>query len=78
MHASVIDVNGDGVPDPANASISGTATLPSDDGQTRLTVTAELIDFAGRRPGRRAQPDDAPPPASGPGRCPACRPAGTG
>lgn len=48
MHASVIEVNGDGVPDPANASISGTATLPGDDGLVRLTVTAELLDFAGR------------------------------
>lgn len=48
MHASVIDITGDGVPDPANASLSGTATLPSDDGLTRLTVAAELLDFAGR------------------------------
>lgn len=51
MHASVIDANGDGVPDPANATISGLATLPLDDGTAHLTVTAELIEFAGREPG---------------------------
>jgi hypothetical protein len=51
MHASVIDANGDGTPDPANATISGLATLPLDDGTARLTVTAELIEFAGREPG---------------------------
>jgi hypothetical protein len=48
MHASVIDVTGDGIPDAANASVSGTATLPADDGLTRLTITAEMLDFAGR------------------------------
>lgn len=51
LHASVIDASGDGVPDPANATISGTATLPLDDGTAPLTVVAELIDFAGRAPG---------------------------
>lgn len=48
MHASVIDVTGDGVPDPANASAGGTVTLPADDGLTQVTVTAEMLDFAGR------------------------------
>ena len=51
LHASVVDVTGDGVPDPANGTISGTATLPLDDGTAPLTVTAELLDFAGRAPG---------------------------
>ena len=48
LHASVVDVNGDGTPDAANASAAGTATLPGDDGLTQLTVTAEMLDFAGR------------------------------
>lgn len=51
LHASVIDIDADGVPDPANASIGGTADLPADDGTAPLTVTAELTGFAGREPG---------------------------
>ncbi|MBM4131755.1 hypothetical protein FJ250_12125, partial [bacterium] len=51
MHASVVDDDGDGAPDPLTATISGTATLPQDDGTAALTVKAELIGFAGRDPG---------------------------
>jgi hypothetical protein len=51
MHASVVDDDGDGVPDPLTATISGTATLPLDDGTSALTVKAELVGFAGRDPG---------------------------
>ncbi len=51
MHASVVDDDGDGVPDPLTATIAGTATLPQDDGSSPLTVKAELIGFAGRDPG---------------------------
>jgi len=51
LHASVIEVTGDGAPDPANAVIGGTATLPLDDGTAPLVVTAELIEFTGREPG---------------------------
>lgn len=51
MHASVVDDDGDGVPDPLTATISGTATLPEDDGTAALTVKAELVGFAGRDPG---------------------------
>jgi hypothetical protein len=51
LHASVIDADGNGTPDAANASIAGTATLPLDDGTSPLTVTAELTGFAGRGPG---------------------------
>lgn len=50
MHASVVDDDGDGVPDPLTATISGTATLPLDDGTSALTVKAELVGFAGRDP----------------------------
>lgn len=51
LHASVVDDDGDGVPDAADATISGTATLPLDDGTAPLVVTAELVGFAGRDPG---------------------------
>ncbi|MEN8006540.1 MAG: glucodextranase DOMON-like domain-containing protein [Candidatus Krumholzibacteriota bacterium] len=49
MAPSVIDADGDGQPDPADATISGTVTLPQDPGSTTVTVQAELIDFAGNR-----------------------------
>ncbi|MDX2474532.1 MAG: glucodextranase DOMON-like domain-containing protein [Candidatus Krumholzibacteria bacterium] len=51
LHASVIDADGNGVPDAADATISGTTTLPQDAGTATVTVVAELIDFAGRAPG---------------------------
>ena len=51
LHASVIDADGNGTPDAADATISGTATLPQDAGTATVTVVAELIDFAGREPG---------------------------
>ncbi len=51
LHASVIDANGDGVPDVADGTISGTVTLPQDSGTGAVTITAELIEFAGREPG---------------------------
>jgi C-terminal binding-module, SLH-like, of glucodextranase len=51
LHASVIDADGDGEPDPADASISGLAILPDDGGTAAITATAELTDFAGRGPG---------------------------
>jgi len=51
LHASVIDGNGDGVPDAADATISGTTTLPADPGTGGVTVTAEMIDPQGREPG---------------------------
>ena len=50
LHASVIDTDGDGVPDPADATISGTATLPGDDGTAPLLITARLADFGGTLP----------------------------
>ena len=48
LHASVIDADGDGQPDPADATLSGTVILPDDPGTGALTVTAELVDWAGR------------------------------
>ena len=51
LSPSVIDANGDGQPDPADATISGTVTLPLDPGTGAVTVQAELIEFAGRDPG---------------------------
>jgi len=51
LSPSVIDANGDGQPDPSDASVSGTATLPQDPGTGTVSVKAELIDFAGRNPG---------------------------
>ena len=54
LHASVVDENGDGLPDPLNASLAGTATLPLDAGTAALRVRAELVDFptAGQEPGQ--------------------------
>lgn len=51
LHASIIDIDGDGQPDPANASVSGTVTLPDDPGTAPLTGTAEITGFSGRDPG---------------------------
>ena len=51
LSPSVIDANGDGQPDPADATISGTVTLPADSGTGSVTVQAELINFSGRDPG---------------------------
>ncbi len=50
MHSSIIDADGDGVPDPCNANISGTVELPGDDGQRVLQVSARLLDFPGGDP----------------------------
>ena len=47
----MIDADGDGEPDPADGTVSGTVTLPSDPGTGGVTVTAEMIEFAGRDPG---------------------------
>ncbi len=51
LHASVLDDDGDGVPDPATGSISGTVTLPGDDGTTAIRATATIDGFPGRDPG---------------------------
>jgi hypothetical protein len=50
LHASVIDTDGDGTPDAADATLSGTATLPGDDGSAGLVITATLADFGGTVP----------------------------
>ena len=50
LHASVIDANGDGEPDPCDATISGLLNLPNHDGQRVLEVSAHLTDYAGRDP----------------------------
>lgn len=47
FHLSVLDANGDGLPDPAGASVSGGVTLPDNPGNLPLTVTATLRDWAG-------------------------------
>lgn len=51
LHASILDIDGNGQPDPANASVSGTVTLPDDPGTAPLTGTAEITGFSGRDPG---------------------------
>ncbi len=51
LHASILDDDGDGVADPAVGSISGTVTLPGDDGTTSVTAEAVITGFAGRNPG---------------------------
>jgi hypothetical protein len=50
LHASVVDADGDGSPDPADAQIAGTVTLPDDNGAA-VTASARLVGFAGRDPG---------------------------
>ncbi len=47
MHTSILDVDGDGVIDPANASVSGLITLPQDPGNIAARVSARLLDWAG-------------------------------
>ncbi|MBU1072015.1 carboxypeptidase regulatory-like domain-containing protein, partial [bacterium] len=47
MRASIVDQDGDGVPDPLDAGISGTVTLPEDPGTLAVTVTATLTDWSG-------------------------------
>ncbi len=51
LHASILDPTGDGNPDPVTGSISGTVTLPGDDGQTSILASAAITDFPGRDPG---------------------------
>lgn len=51
LAASVADISGDGIPDSAAASISGTVTLPDDDGAAAVSARAMLTGFAGRDPG---------------------------
>ena len=51
LSPQVIDTDSDGLPDAADAKISGTVTLPQDPGTGTVTVQAELIGFAGRDPG---------------------------
>ncbi len=51
LSPSVIDADGDGQPDPADATIEGTVTLPQDPGTGPVTVQAELINFPGREIG---------------------------
>ena len=49
---AVVDADGDGQPDPADATVSGTVALPNNpDPSPPVTVVAEMIDFAGRDPG---------------------------
>ncbi len=48
LHASVIDIDGDGAPDPSASTLSGAVTLPGDTGEFPVRVRAELLDFAGR------------------------------
>jgi C-terminal binding-module, SLH-like, of glucodextranase len=50
MHSSIIDADGDGVPDPCNASISGTVDLPDNDGERIIKVSARLNNFPGGNP----------------------------
>ncbi|HPF71589.1 MAG TPA: hypothetical protein PLQ13_13015, partial [Candidatus Krumholzibacteria bacterium] len=47
LHASVIDQDGDGQPDPASGSVAFTVTLPEDNGTAVVTAAAYLDDFAG-------------------------------
>jgi carbohydrate-binding DOMON domain-containing protein len=51
LHASVLDIDGDGTIDPADASITGTVTLPGDPGGVNVTAEAVLQGFPGRDPG---------------------------
>jgi len=51
LHASVIDANGDGQPDPCDATISGTVDLPLNDGARILGIEATMDGFPGRDPG---------------------------
>ncbi|MCB1183204.1 hypothetical protein KDM41_07210 [bacterium] len=62
MHASVVDVDGDGVPDPLAGSIAGTVALENDAMTSRLQVRAELVDFptAGQEPGQAVMQLDLP------------------
>lgn len=50
LHASVIDSDGDGTVDAADGTISGTASLDQDPLNIPLTVSARMLDFAGRDP----------------------------
>ena len=47
MRASIVDQDGDGVPDPLDAGVSGTVTLPEDPLTVGVTVTATLTDWSG-------------------------------
>ncbi len=47
FHVSVLDVDGDGRPDPANASAAGAVSLPDNPGNLALTAVATLRDWAG-------------------------------
>ncbi len=47
LHVSIVDIDGDGVVDPADGAVSGHVTLPADPGDVPLTVTARLVGWAG-------------------------------
>ncbi len=48
LAVSVVDRDGDGEPDPSDAALGGTVTLPADLAGVAVTAEAELIDWTGR------------------------------
>ncbi len=48
LSPSILDFNGDGEPDPLDASISGTIDLPGNPSGTAVTGTAYLLNWSGR------------------------------